>query len=184
MRDDSWQEAVGQFTLALQIIVAALVAGVLFFLAVVLLVVRPAIHPPGILTAVAVVFAGMMVVARAVVPRAVVAMARRRILAGTFQLPGRGPWGNQGQDIAADDDGRRLLAVYQQKTIMGAAMLEGCAFLAAIVYLAEGSLPSLALAAVLLVGIAAHFPTRGRITDWIQRQLELLEQERPLYEKS
>ena len=68
MRDDSWPEAVGQFTLTLQIIVGALVAGVLSYLAIVLLVVRPAIRPPGIIDRDAAAVAGAMIVASTVVP--------------------------------------------------------------------------------------------------------------------
>ncbi len=78
MCDDSWQEAAGKFTASLQVIVGAMVAGVLFFLAVVLLVVRPASHPPGILTAVAAAVAGAMLVAGTIVPRVMVATGREQ----------------------------------------------------------------------------------------------------------
>jgi hypothetical protein len=174
MRDDSWQESVGKFTLTLQVFVAALVAGHLFFLAIVLLVVGVANHPPGLFTAMAAALTCAILIARAVVPRVLVAAARRQILAGTFRVSG----GGRGQRVAAGDDAHCLLAVFQQKTIVGAAMLEGCAFFATIAYHVEGSLPSLGLAVALLLGVAAHFPTQARVTDWVGRQLELLEQER------
>ena len=76
-----------------------------------------------------------------------------------------------------------LLAIFQRKTIVGAAMLDGGAFFAAITYMVEGGPVSLLVAVVLWLGIAAHFPTSSRVTGWIDRQLEWLEQERPLYEK-
>jgi hypothetical protein len=81
-------------------------------------------------------------------------------------------------------DAGSLMAVFQGKIIVGAAMLEGGAFFAAIAYLVEGGPIALALAVVLWLGIAAHFPTLPRVIGWIERQLEWLDQERLLDQRS
>ena len=73
MRDDSWQDVVKRQVLGLQIIVGALVAGVLFFLVIVLFVRPPtnllASAAPGVLTLVAVSFAGLLLILRPLVLR-------------------------------------------------------------------------------------------------------------------
>ena len=64
------------------------------------------------------------------------------------------------------------------KMIIGAAFLEGPAFLALIAYMIEGHVVSLAIAAVMLLGLMAHFPTVGRVETWVEHQLGRVEYER------
>ena len=59
--------------------------------------------------------------------------------------------------------------------IVGAAMVEGAAFLAVFAYLLDRTTLSLALAVVLIAGVTAHFPTRSRVEHWIEGQLQLLD---------
>lgn len=56
---------------------------------------------------------------------------------------------------------------YQAKIIIGAAILEGTAFLNLTAYMIEGHLYSLAVAGVLLLLILMHFPTVGGVEDWL-----------------
>ena len=187
MHDDSWREAATKQVRVLQIIVGALVAGVVFFLMIVLIICPPANLAPGMLTAVAVIFAGAMLITYPVVLRIPVATACRQILAGTFRIVDSWKCGSLGtSDLGASDRGiglsdvQCLLSLFQRKTILGAAMIEGCAFFAVIAYFIEGGFVSLGLAGALLAGLAAHFPTLSRVTGWVDRQIELLEQERTL----
>jgi hypothetical protein len=75
-------------------------------------------------------------------------------------------------------DALSLLQVYQTRTIVSAAMFEGLAFFATIAYLVEGNPISLGVAVAMILGVAAHFPTPGRIIGWVDRQLEAVEVEK------
>ena len=187
MHDESWREAATRQVRVLQIIVGALVAGVVFFLMIALILRQPADLAPGTLTAVAVIFSGAILITYPVAMRILVATARRQVLAGTFRVAD--PWkcGSLGtSDRGASDlgaglsDAECLLSLFQRKTIFGAAMVEGCTFFAVIAYFIDGGFVSLGLAVALSAGLAAHFPTLSRITGWVDRQIELLEQERTL----
>ena len=189
MRDDSWHDAVAKRVIAVQIIVGALLAGILFFLAIALVVrpptkLLPLAHPrrdnhdrhwPG----------RPVVDLCPLVLHILVARARRKILEGTFWTSGVRPCSIAGTntDVPAGDAGS-LMAIFQSKIIVAAGMLEGGAFFAAITYLVEGGPIGLALAVVLWLGIAAHFPTPSRVIGWIEQQLELLDRERLLDQRS
>jgi hypothetical protein len=67
--------------------------------------------------------------------------------------------------------------VYQTSLIIGAALNEGPAFFALIAYMVEGLPAILGVAAFLILGVAARFPTRARLEQWIDAQKELLIQE-------
>ncbi len=54
-------------------------------------------------------------------------------------------------------------------------MFEGLGFFGTIAYLVEGNPIALSLAVLMILGVAAHFPTQGRIVGWVQRQLEAVE---------
>ena len=71
-----------------------------------------------------------------------------------------------------------LVPVFQTQLIIGAAMLEGGAFFAAIAYMLERSPIAAGMALVLLVVLASRFPTRDRIQAWLDHQLGLLQEER------
>jgi hypothetical protein len=146
----------------IQIMAAAIVAGVGMFLIIVLTLrgqgPAPAASP--ILLYVGIVFGVAALAARLVVPNLLVA-ARRR------QLPG-------------SSSSRDLLGLFQLRTIVGMALLEGAAFFLVIVYLLDGSQLALLLSILGVVIVASQFPTRSSIDRWLARQRELIEQEQQL----
>ncbi len=179
MSDDSWQADVAKMTRILQIIVGALVAGALFFLVIALVI--------GHRGAARRAAADLAYPCRRPVYRHDAYCAgglrladhrrgRRQIAGGTYRPAVPQQWsGAAGGPIG---DAQCLFMVFQTRTIAGAAMFEGCAFFATICYLIEGRPASLVLAVCLILGVAAHFPTPARAIGWIERQLDLLEQER------
>ncbi len=183
MLDNSWHEDAAKTTRVLQIIVAALTAGTFFFLVIALAIRASLAKPPGLsmpisLTAIAVVVAAGSLVARQFVVRAVVSKGRRQIANGAYrpaapQQTGDGIGTPRG-------DAQCLLQVFTTKTIISAAMFEGVAFFATIVFLLEGSPVSLGLAILLILAVAMHFPTRSHIINWVDRQTETIEQEKML----
>ena len=65
-----------------------------------------------------------------------------------------------------DTDEGKLLAVYQSKTILGAAILEGGAFANLVAYLLEGQVYSIVLAVLFMLGILrrlSHVPQSARV---------------------
>lgn len=118
---------------------------------------------------VAIVCGGMSLV----VPRAVVSANRRQIADGT--------WRPQNSEMRIPDtDVGKLGAVYQLKTIVGAALLEGASFFALVAYMLEGHMISLVVAVVLLLGVLSYFPTAGRVESWMKEQQRLVEEQRQL----
>lgn len=161
----------------LQIIVGALMAGVVTFAAVVIIarIGKPA-GGNSFLSMVAVVFAISVMVLRLVVGIAMVAANRYRIAKGTWPSPA-----SQKEDStlsATETDADRLLAAFQQVTIVQCALPEGAAFFNLIAYVSEGYVWSLAIVAVLMLWMSSSFPTRDSVANWIGRQLELIELER------
>jgi hypothetical protein len=174
-----------------QVIVAALVAGLLTFLAIVLVLIQQgfagAPEVATILTGVAVAMAVAAVLARLTVPPMIVARARRRIAQGTWQVPqaaqAQSAYSQASQEDAArfleqTGDAGRLFFVLVSKTIVAAAIVEGAAFFALIAYMLGRSPLALALAILMIAAVAAHFPTRSGVMSWIEGQLRLVEQER------
>lgn len=157
-----------------QIIVAALVMGVVSFGVVVVSGIAGGQGGQGnTLTLLAVGFAAADLVLCLLVPQLLAAAQRRKIAAGTWgstSAPSQGP--------APDTDTGKLAIVYQTKLIIGAAMLEGGCFLALLAYMLERQLPSLVVAGVLLLALLAHLPTYGRVEAWIEEQLRRVEEDR------
>src|SRR5581483_670179 len=92
-------------------------------------------------------------VVRAVVTNSIQASARNRLV--TADGSAVRPW----------------LAVYQTRTIVGAALLEGGAFFLLVAYMAEGAPWVLVVAAVLWIAMAwLHFPTRDKVEAWVTDQ--------------
>lgn len=140
-----------------QIIAGALMAGVVLFGVIVLVVIHPGrqqpFHDAGqpILTWMASGMAVVMLGMRAIVP-ALVASAGTR------------------QALASGGDLREALApVYQTKTIIGNAMLEGAAFFGLVSYLIERNWISLCSAGAMLVVMAATFPSQSQFEGWVEQ---------------
>jgi hypothetical protein len=148
-----------------------LVVGTLFFLLIALTLAprgRPPASPlPISLTLIAVAFAGVGLIARAVVLPSIVTKARGKLV--NESAPSKD--GGSG-------DAKYLLSVFQTKTIISGGLFEGWAFLATIAYLVEGNPIAFALAILLILGLAAHLPTPSRAIAWVERQLEKVEQEK------
>jgi hypothetical protein len=154
-----------------QIIIASLAMGVTMFGGFVLLS-RGAGEPgAGMLTTVALGAAAASIVLSLLLSHFTARSGIRRVAAGTWQ-----PTNKQGP--APETDAGRLAAVFQTKTIIGAAALEGMCFLSLFAYMQEHHYSTLLAAAVLFCGLLAHFPTTGRVTDWIEQQLRRIDEER------
>jgi hypothetical protein len=160
MPGNSPEDLAGQVRV-MQIILAALVMGMVFFLLVACLAggMGNGFGPPPMLTTMALGMAAIMVVARMVVLPMVTSIGRRKI-AGSIPETSRGA---SSRAAADDTTGRivwQLVALYQTRLIVGAAMLEGAVFFLLVTFLVEHSLWSLGTAIVLILAVAAHFPTQ------------------------
>ena len=166
------EAVIGPRVRTMQIILAALVMGVLLFL-VVAVALRaggqvPA-PPNDVLLPIALGFAALAAVVSVIVPRQIVAGGRRMIARGSSPA---------GTPTPAAGDTERLCGLYQTQLIVSAALLEGPAFFLLIVYLLQGDVLALAMVGVLLAAMAAKFPTRGRVERFLSEQHDLLAQER------
>jgi len=176
--ESSWQDEVGKRVIVPQIIVAALAAGCLVFLAVAVWIQgrKGGLHwdvTP--MTLVLVLFAVADGAARLVVPPLVVRSGRRAILQGSYQPPVGGTPEQRAafeEFLARTGDAGRLLAVFQTRLILAAALLEGVAFFAIVTYLVEGNGYGLAIALAMVVAILLHLPTRSGVIHWIEDQIE------------
>lgn len=163
-----------------QIIVAAMVVGCAVFLVIVLAIAGVPGNPPerSDLTYIMLAVAAAMVLARVIVPRIVVAQARRKIREGTWMaLQGDMP-AAIGDSAWQDSDAGKLAMVLMLRTILATAILEGATFFLLVAYLIEQSPLCLMLAVVLIVALAAHFPTGSSCSAWMKEQLRLLDEER------
>jgi hypothetical protein len=176
----------GPFVRTQQIIVAALLMGVVMFASVAVFIQFPnhgdAQRPAfGLLTFVAIGFAAAAIAAGIVAPAAIVKNARRGIAQGTWTPP-QGPQVTQpfSNLVTRHGDAGKLVSVYQTKMIVAAAIPEGAAFFASITYMLEGSLISVALVGLLMFAIAWQFPTVSRVSGWIEEQLRLIAEEKTM----
>ncbi len=112
------------------------------------------------------------ILASLILPRLAVLSSRRQIAAGTWNRPSLNP--------APSSDEDKLLAVFQTKTIVGAALYEGGAFMALIAFMTEAHPLALACAGVSFLGVLSHFPSADRIENFIDAQKRLLNEERQL----
>lgn len=162
----------------LQIIVASLTLGPLIFLLVVVFAIQPPQPPQPIafgavnLTTISLGFAAAAVAVRAFVPATIVARARREA--------GQNAASNGGR---RNDDDQRATTVfalwnaYMVKTIVGAAILEGTCFFLIVAYQLERQPIALSTAAAFLTAVACHFPTSSRIDNWIENQVQRVNEE-------
>ncbi|MFN9717549.1 MAG: hypothetical protein ACK58L_02580 [Planctomycetota bacterium] len=150
----------------MQIIVAALLTGVLTFFGVVLVITGGNVfgqNKPQLLTMIAAVFAGMMVIAHVVVPSAI-SKTHVRTLHGNVQ-----------SDSAAESRIASLVGIYQTQLIVSIALLDGAAFFNLIALMTEQHVMSTIVAACLQFMILLKFPTRTKVTWWVQdRMREML----------
>jgi len=159
----------------LQIVIGALAFGVASF-AVVAIVLRLFDPQPGgeagPLSLVAYAMAPVAVVLSRVMQAMVVKGSRKQIIAGTYAKP-TGPLAELGERGA-------LFTVYQSSLLVGGAIVEGAAFLCIAAFLIEGSWPALVLAGGHLLALLAMLPRTERVTQWIEAQHRLLNEEKLL----
>lgn len=170
MDKTQWQDELTPLLRTSQIVVAALVVGSATF-AVIATVWAQDVAQSGnadtpLLTILAFAFAAMAIAARIVVPWILTAIARRKLVAGTWKPPqGKPGYLDLTGFLEKTGDAGKMAVVFQVRLIVASAILEGAAFFALITYLIEPWWPSLVLAIVLIVGLAIQMPTRGRLVE-------------------
>ena len=114
----------------------------------------------------------------AVVARVLVDYSRRRLAA---EMAAPEAFGGRASGLLIEQkDAQCLLGIHQSKTILLVGVLEGAAFLNAVMFLIEGDFLSLIAIALLLIGIVMQFPTTNRLSNWLEDQLRQLREERAL----
>ncbi len=157
------------FVRTMQIIIGALCAGIVLFLAMVFALAGDEPAQGGMLSMVGVGIAVAATASAFVLPGTIVAQHRRQIA-----------------QVEQADNGdrsleRRLLGAYQVKLIMSGALLEGAALLNVVVFFLEGQFYNAAIGLLLAAGIALLFPTRSRLDRWIEEQKRLIDNERAMH---
>lgn len=146
----------------MQIIAFALMMGVMSFFGVVLVVTQGNVfgmQQPGLITIIAAGFAFIMIVNHFVIP-SIIANAQLKRLAGVGT-----------SDAEKEQRVASLANVYQVHLIVGLALLEGAAFFNLIALMIGKSAASIAVIVVLLSLMLFKFPTRTKVTWWIQEKL-------------
>jgi hypothetical protein len=173
---DNLEGLLGPRVRVLQIIAAALILGVLTFLIIAVVVVQQrggAAEQPGappVLSYAALGFFAVALLLWTFVPALAAQGPVRKIAAGTWQPPQNVP------ATAYPSDAARLLAVYQTKTIIAGALLEGPAFLGGIAYLIEAQPITLGVPVAAVLLMLLTFPTRLRANLWLLRQQSLVDE--------
>lgn len=148
--------------LVCQIIVGALMAGVVFFGCMAIFI---GLAPAGddaandglpMISLVMCTFAVVAVMARFVVPPALVAQQRSRATSN-----------NEEEELV------NFLGLFQTKTILENALPEGACFALIVSYIVEGQWWVLAVVAGLLAIMAIGFPTQSKFDNWYRAQREL-----------
>jgi hypothetical protein len=155
----------------MQIIVGAMLAGVVIF-SIVLLATQPgqAEREPATadalpLTWLLIGFGAVEVLMVWVFRGVFLGNARRTIAAGTWRPPA-GP-----STYAAAGDAGRLLQSSFTATIIAAAGMEAGALMSLVAYLLEGRPVALVAAGVFGMLLALQMPTRGRLDQWLESEL-------------
>jgi len=191
------QDTITNVTRTSQIIVGALIAGVLTFVAVAFMVDLRRDQQAGapaaagananvpanawvaftdaFLTYTAVAFAAVLLPLSFVVPNLVTGQSLRAIAGGTSPPPSpSGPAVPATGPQAPQTETGTLAALYSSNLIIGAALNEGLTFFAATAYLLEKNPIALGLALLLIALLIARFPTAGRVERWIEQHREKL----------
>lgn len=149
---------------AIQIIAAALMLGVMVFLGVVLVITAGRIDgQPEMITMIAAGFAFLMLVNHFLIPSIMVkAQLRQAALSGIDQK-------SEGEKIQA------CCGIYQTQFIAGFALLEGAAFFNIVALMMEHCVAAIAVVTLLLLVMVAKFPTRDKVSIWVQHKLRELQ---------
>lgn len=154
----------------MKILAGAMIAGVTFFLVIIVAVLRSGKlfaddlwSVTDVLVILGLGMAAMLAVMSFLVPRLVAAGAIRQL--GKPDPKERAPEGWEGWSPRAP----RLLPVYQTSLILRLALLEGAAFFNLIVFMLKGNALALLAALVLIALMILSFPIESKIRDWIER---------------
>lgn len=173
----------------IQIIVAALLAGVLVFTVFVLFSkptiqrtapAAPADRPAAVtaptpaLSLVAIVVFAAALMIWLIVPSRLADREVAKIASGTWTPPAQ----SQTMPASLTTDTGKLLVVFTTRTIIAAALLEGPAFLGSAAYMIERRAFTLAIVACAVALIVITFPTRGRVLQWLERQQAFIDETR------
>jgi hypothetical protein len=181
MLSDHQREFVRTVVRTLQIIVGALAFGVVMFMAVVLYMEThnpPAAAPTEhIFSYTALGMAVAVAIAWLIVPGIVAGRMRQSVIDGRSSQ-----WGlvKNMPNAAELGDVDPLAGIYQTRTIIGVAMLEGVAFYSVAAYMLGHDRLALYVAIALLVLILSQFPTVSRLESWLESELTNIEQMRQL----
>jgi hypothetical protein len=134
-----------------QIVAGALITGVVIFAGIAFFIANGAPPPTPLISLIAVAFAGVIAVMRFVVPRLMVGATK-----------------NQLRGMPEPELLLRLAGLYQSKTIVGLALLEGAAFFNLVAYTIEKQLWTYGIVAFLLTLMAMSFPSEGQFESWAE----------------
>ena len=112
---------------------------------------------------------------------AIVAIVLRFVMGGSIVSGSRTQIANDVRSGRLQDTQQiagRLYATHRMQMIVGLGILEGMAFLNLIAYMLVARWWNLAAAGVLLLLMAAMFPTKNKLEQWVHDQLQLMEIER------
>jgi len=191
------QDTVTNVTRTSQIIMGALIAGVLTFVAVAFMVdVRPdkqagvqaeagaganvltvrwASPSDALLTYTSVIFAAVLLPLSFVLPNVVTARSLQALAGAPSPPPSPGdPAVAATSPQAPQTETGKLATLYTSNLIIGAALNEGLTFFATMCYMIEKNPIALGLALLLIAVLIARFPTAGRVERWIEQQREKL----------
>ena len=149
----------------MQIIAVALMSGVLFFLGIVLMNTQGDVlsfKQPEIITIIAAGFGLLMIVNHFVIPGIIASTQLKQLTTNDFT----------GFDEATRID--KLVGVYRIQLIISLALLEGAAFFNLVALMIGNSGFSLCTAGVLLALMSMRFPTRDKVSFWVQDKLREL----------
>jgi hypothetical protein len=176
MTDQPWQEQIGDQVRTVRIIVGSLLSGVVMFTVIALVMpsgVGAGPNGPGgdlpLVSWIALGFGVLALLLHKLVPTLVVAGGRKAIQSGAW---------NSADNPQAKELAERLgtpgmlFALFQTKTIVGGAILEGAAFFNLVAYLIERQWMSLAAAITLACFLLMLLPNREGVIRWIEEQLD------------
>lgn len=146
----------------MQVIVFALMAGVIMFGLIAMAITAKQAPGDPTLAFVAAAFAGIAIPMSVLVPM---------IISGGMV---RAAFAESG-DADLSNTVSKLANVFQTKSILGVALLEGAAFFNLVVYIVTALAWPLVIAGILVMLMALSFPTPGSVDNWIERRFEELQ---------
>jgi len=154
----------------LQIICLAMMAGVMFFLMIVLFISKAKINSGmPLITMVGVVFAIPAYVCSFIVPR-IVASTGLKVAATKLD--------DEGHKADSETGLKSIFGLLQTTSIIRYALLEGAMFFNLIAFLLEGSVVSLIIVGLGLAIMAAHFPRQEASIAWVEERVSDVKQNR------